>query len=69
MHWIIDFYRVPAPPSIVGLNKESSKASLRAAGVMDGIRTSLKGQALSSAADPEFLKAEKHWKELGREIC
>ena len=63
VNWIMDFYRVSAPPSIVGLNKETFKASLREAGVMDGIRKSLKGQALPNAADPGFLKAEKHWKE------
>ena len=36
---------------------------MRAAGVKDGIRKSLKGQALPSAAYPGLLKAEKHWKE------
>ena len=59
----MDFYRVSAPPSIVGLNEETFKASLRAAEVRDGIRKSLKGQALPNAEDTGVFKAEKHWKE------
>ena len=63
IHWIMDFYRVSAIPSIVGLNEVTFKASLRAAEVRDGIRKSLKDQSLPSSADPGILKLEKHWKE------
>ena len=63
VHWIMDFYRVSATLSIVGLNEVIFKASLRAAEVRDRIRKSLKNQLLPSSTDPEGLKLEKHWKE------
>ena len=63
IHWLMDFYRVSADPSIVGLSENTFKEQLRLADTRASIRKTLASQSLPDAADPGPLKLEKQWKE------
>lgn len=65
VHWVQDFYRVSAEPSIVGLESTSFKLALETSLSRAVIRKSLKNTSDTSAkaADPGELKSEKQWKE------
>jgi hypothetical protein len=63
LHWVQDFYRVSATPTIVDLNETTFKAALRTAESRDKIRNTLRKNNIPSDASPGPLEKESKWKE------
>lgn len=65
IHWVQDFYRISATPSVVGLSENTFKAELDTALARASIRDNMSKNTStnSDAANPGALKSEKEWKQ------
>ena len=65
IHWVQDFYRISAEPSVADLDGPTFKEQLDRATKRADIRKNLQAQTKTSAeaASPGPLESEKHWKQ------
>ena len=65
VHWVQDFYRISAEPTIIGLSQNTFKAQLETTLARAIIRKNMKSSVSTSAdaASPGPLKLEKDWKQ------